>query len=41
MAKKNLANRYDNNKPIAFSYNFSEKQNMAYGSTATELFFGG
>ena len=41
MAKKKLANYYDNNRPIEFDFNLSEKQFQALITEATEVFFGG
>lgn len=40
MAKKDMS-RINKDKPVNFSFNFSDKQNEAYSTQATEIFFGG
>lgn len=41
MAKKDLSRTYNNDEPIEFDFNLSEKQFQALVTEATELFFGG
>jgi len=40
MAKKDMA-KINDNKPVNFTFNFSDKQNFAYSVDANEIFFGG
>jgi hypothetical protein len=41
MAKKDMSKLYDNNEPVVFNFNLSDKQVEALTTPATELFFGG